>query len=885
MDSTDAGIYNGMAASKPSRSGSGSQVPITQPNSATHPVFSTSSVDFDLPPRPLSALSSGTAGASSSRQSIPWQYQRGLGGYALRPRSSLSRTLVSAADEADDEDEVGQQSYSSRYGTSGFDSYRSGKDRDRDRLANRMASATPTSPQALRGQRTTPPDRSHYGGSFGRERAHSPMQRRQPLSPEPWDAAEGGEDDVELDLDGLDMRMADGDDESVRRRSWSAAGSSSSPPPPPTSDFSTSGQRRSQRTQSFTSDRKSTGFLGASGRPNRPKAGHSVDTVPEVEGDEAVLNVVPPLQRVFRQLKDEAKPVEGEVASEAKLTKRLSALNDVVRSAREGSPFPIVSGDAATRGAQDSLISAAVRRRKSGKSDGAEGDAAHHDDDLLDNVGFESDALSTSSEDSDTYEASGLAGPVESAAQTWKVAADDDSGNAMGEIAMEGLDDEEMVADAQDTGHELPDSSQHITRTPPRPQTPSAPASANVSPQIQRTDGCQHSDIREGPLTPLALGEKLSSSSSEATAIGSQGSALTQAINRPTGRKRTGSAWMDFRNSPSATGTGGGLEKRHHRLHGGNGSHHLHRNRPSDSPSMAMARGLSTSPAAVTSLPSAIIAAGGGGSPRLSSSPGASVALNVLGSNRNSVLTKRKYGFGSSSDSPQSSSTSPGSVTGERYDPYTSSAYKRRAVSPLTTMNLSLGERPRPFAAASGNGQGGESSGAISSGHTKSSAASLGHGLSSPSSSAMSRRSVGPSHGKELSSFRHPLNHGKAAHLPRRISQSGSDRRRSSTPSGLTSSSGAATRHGSGSGSRSNSGSKSKSPSTAAAGGGDGGRGVSNLEASSDAMTSEAEMFEANQHQHDQALAASAIPPFGEGGFGLGPPMVDGTQQQQLRQQ
>ena len=417
----------------------------------------------------------------------------------------------------------------------------------------------------------------------GRQRASSPLSRGgKHMSPEPWSSAastgvSGEVDDVELDLDGMDMRMGEADEEDQEELRDDEDDSTSSSPSKRSGDLS-------RQRQSFTPG------------PSSRSQNRSYEA-----GTPA-----PPLRRVLQLLKEEAKPGEGEVASEAKVTKRLGAINEAAaaRSMRESSPFAMAARGTTPLRDADAI---AGPQRGAGLGGGllagaaaAAAATAAGDDDLLDNVGFESsssDALSSASEDGYIDDSDGTYEPASTPASlppdvhsTGVTAAQDD-------MQMDDRDDEAMVDDSAggqeggDAGLSMtPSANQQnpsaaatsglfpisaISTPPPRFSTPSLPSSANVSPVNERGQAPAYAwegrhlarGGTEAPRTPLSLsamgvatgdaGRSLSissPSSSSTAATPTQMSAtgpLRGAGGVATVRKRTGSAWMDFRNSPN----------------------------------------------------------------------------------------------------------------------------------------------------------------------------------------------------------------------------------------------------------------------------------------------------------------------------------------------
>ncbi|PWN27738.1 hypothetical protein BDZ90DRAFT_232134 [Jaminaea rosea] len=762
------------------------------PGRTCRPHFTTSLADFALPtrsaspsPAVLSPLASTTAAGARPTQ------QRGLGSYALRPRSSLSRNIITAApdDGQDDEDDDGGRStakggYDDRGPTSSSSSpfqphrqprspshttsYRSAADRDRSRERltssySRMGSNPPLSPRSMRGGERESP----FARSMGnRQRASSPMSRRQHLSPEPWstgvDAASsyGGEDDVELDLDGMDMRMEEAEDDDEE--------------------------------STASSPTKRVAVQRAENHSLAPRGSNAV---------------APPLRRVLQLLKEESKPGEGEVASEAKVTKRLGAINEAAaasRSMREGSPFATPSSSSSTLVHDADAASGNLSVSQAHAQAQRNAALSSGDDDLLDNVGFESssDALSSpSSNEGDEIDSDAGYEPASTPASL----PDGPDGATLepaNDMQMDEGDDEAMQDDSASAdagsgllsttplaGHNAGPASSStlfpssaISTPPPRFSTPSLPSSANVSPVNERGGGYpwdarQHPlnrGLTEAPRTPMGLsalaaglgGEAAPAAANHSLSISSPStSSTTSTPTQPsttgpmrggistsstTGRKRTGSAWTDFRNSPGQTsssaatgrdgatpgGSAGSLgaggassyDRKQHRLHGYQASwharHHHHHHHHSKAKDLALAaaasRGLSTSPAASTS----------------GAYPGGVAAFNTsrassptLASAVTSASTKRKFGFGGTgSDSPGGSSSSSGNANsergtsgaGERYDPYISSAHKRRALSPLMSLGLGLGSGSGSMSSmqategGSAGGPGGGGSGASS---------------------------------------------------------------------------------------------------------------------------------------------------------------------------
>lgn len=724
-------------------------------SSSRRPTFTTSLSDFALPPRPTSpspASVSHLAVFASNAHAAPAvapalfparsSHQRGLGGYALRPRSGLSRTLMNANDDNDGDDEDEDSPYGHHHsnlasGRGARESYRSTKDRERDRSEryaasySRVGSLPPLSPRSMRA--------GSDGRSYGnRERAISPVSRRDHLlSPEPWTSENAVDDDVEIDLDGLDMKMEDLDEDGMAAPAPEQATSSSTfpvPPPPAPSPAISATSPPSSRPRKHGSFGSVDAQLDAGPSRNQrlPSSGETSN------------GAVQPLRRVFQLLKDEAKPEESEVASEAKLTKRLSVINEAsARLAREGSPFCGPFGAASVATADlglDGEVTAVSRRRGNTRAHlGGSLDIEHgqEDDDLLDNVGFESEALTSSGEDSDLDVLATTTASILPATQQDQAGHDLINGQQVpdnvDDVQMDGDGDADMAANGSETGAAtgyplaapiptaLPTfGGPASSRTPPRrPYHPSAPNSANVSPVMDRYGGNSEAPLTPGGAHDLSLNAQSNGMTSRSNTPLESGA---PAHNRPTvgikgthagghgssanSRKRTGSAWMDFRNSPSATASSGSLEKRHHRLYG-----HTSRSKRAASAAaseiLASARGLSTSPASASNM---LNSSGAGGSPRLKNSSAA--AANMLSNSRSGLLTKRKYGF--ASDSPSSDGTGSGhggagtggSSSGngggsDRFEPYANSVYKRRAVSPLSTMNLAMFGHPHRGAARS----------------------------------------------------------------------------------------------------------------------------------------------------------------------------------------
>ncbi|CAO1638041.1 unnamed protein product [Parajaminaea phylloscopi] len=702
---------------------------------------------------------------------------------------------MTAADDQDGDDEDDEvllhQRQKSPYGTSlraYNDVYRSGRDRDRDRsdrLASsysRMGSVPPLSPRSMRASS----DRdSPFGRSYGnRDRGISPAARLgQQTSPEPWiSGAAPEEDDVELDLGGMDMKMDD-IDESDHYRS------------PARAVKSPLGQAQTESSGLPPAPAPSPALAAVSpptGSPIVHKAANALPTYPEshsrrsasaseiTDQDNRGTGAVQPLRRVFQLLRDEAKPVESEVASEAKLTKRLTVLHEAAaRGGREQSPFVECSPHVSSSRIEGGPTLA--RRRYANRHDdeasaSANEEEGRYEDDLLENVGFDSDVTDSSSDDSDLAEppTATTSCPQEYQAasdQLHRTAADvSQDGQNSSFIGDMQIDDD---GDADMSGQTDRQSSSAASapiptpavgnifanlssRTPPRRfQTPSGPSSTNVSPIMDR--GQMGQGVRSpAPTTPLGMHASLTPLHALGAEWDNAGghadtSSGTVATNASAGdgsggnasyvsRKRTGSAWMSFRNSPSATTSGGSLEKRHHRLHGQS----FRSKRTASNANLdhiAANRGLSTSPASAAGPAGISAAVAGGSSPRFKNSV-TSASANLshgVAPGRSGLLTKRKYGF--ASDSPSSdgggsgggggaNSGSGGGSGNERFEPYANSVYKRRAVSPLSTINLSL------------YGHGGARGKARSPPLTPGPAlASLGPtGLSSPSMIAASRR-------------------------------------------------------------------------------------------------------------------------------------------------
>lgn len=738
------------------------------------PIFTTSLSDFALPPRltspspaavsHLTALASGTQSGPVAPALFPSHrfIQRGLGSYALRPRSSLSRTIIAASDDQDgDGDDEDEDVFHGRRPSSHFspnsrlhgDAYRSSKDRDRDRSDrmassySRMGSMPPLSPRSFlaNSDRGSPFRRGHVN----HDRATSPIPRRGPhMSPEPWtlDVVHHEEDDVELDLDGMDMKMDDlnADAPEVMQEGATRVHIESpqlesfavtpAPVPSPALRAASSSGSRPERTQSFSGRPSSGSARTAKSSTERcSKLNHCTASVPGApDGDvRGVGGSVQPLWRVFQLLKDEAKPVESEVASEAKLTKRLSVLHKAAsRRSRENSPFTGPNMASQSMKGPDPALDTSQQGLGQASADAAyllEDPDHKDDDDLLTNVGFESDALSTS-DDSELDQApnatTSLLGAVSETMAAGEQVPVLGSQRLTSRFHVDGDGDADMAEDKIEHPHcgsvaPIPTPGRttkpfvdSLSRTPPRRfQTSSGSSPTNISPTLERASAfCGATSPT--PTTPVGTVAPTSLSAmsgdqheqiqeqARSSAASASGAATAGSKNLYMSRKRTGSAWMDFRNSPSVTASSGSLEKRHQRLYG-----HSYRSKravsAAASEAATLARGLSTSPAAVAGAAGILCSGPASSSPCLKSSA-SGTANTPLGvpAGRSGFLTKRKHGFASDSPSSDGAGGVGNGVSGggsgmgvagnERFEPYANSAYKRRAVSPLNSMNISL---------------------------------------------------------------------------------------------------------------------------------------------------------------------------------------------------
>ncbi|PWN22224.1 hypothetical protein BCV69DRAFT_276224 [Microstroma glucosiphilum] len=253
-------------------------------------------------------------------------------------------------------------------------------------------------------------------------------------------------------------------------------------------------------------------------------------------------------------LRDESRPSESEVASEAKLTRRLGHEAEILeyRREREASPFPasgrnLVDAHTSSRktsggtGFPSSDYSLHMDDEES-MSDGKAVSGAPEEDGLLDNVGFESDH--TTSEGSEV-----LSPPIEPnitapflrdnyADLIDAYPATHRHRNASVTLANgEGGADTPMDND-EDDNNKTADAANYAS-TPP-----AATSLRQLNPQQKGHERSSSFPTSDSVISQTA--SKLSTPTGDAT---------PPALSSST-HKRMGSAWTDFRNSPSpATGT------------------------------------------------------------------------------------------------------------------------------------------------------------------------------------------------------------------------------------------------------------------------------------------------------------------------------------------
>lgn len=639
---------------------SSSQSPGSRPR-PSRPAFTTSLSDFALP----SPRATSPSLLSQQARIAPPILTSGYG-YSLRPRSSLARSVVSAQQEEDSDAEapspVGRDSSSAarrrdnlqRAGLTGSsrrdkeEDGESGGDERRGSITTRTWSSEHSSGRNSGSRPSLSPrlTRAQHRVRAPRDRQSSPASRR-PVSPDSVDSpyqetkGDGAEDvDIDFDLDGMDMRMTDCDEV------------------PSTVDPSVPLSQAGASTDDMGAI---TASMEPSPSPPPPlrRRSSADNPVPAQAATARRASMAPPLLRVMSLLRDESRPSESEVASEAKLTRRLGHEAEILeyRREREASPFP-------SNGRH--LLDAHVEPRKTSggmgfpssdyslhmddeesMSDGKVVSGAPEEDGLLDNVGFESDH--TTSEGSEL-----LSPPIEP-----NIAAPFLRDNYADLIdaypAVQRYNDATVILAQEESGADTrmdaeEDDNSKTADAANHASTP--PASA-----LQRS-GAQQTGHERSSSYPNA--DSVVSQSASKTGTPTR-DATPPALSTSTHR-RMGSAWTDFRNSPSpATGTVAvPLEKRHHhRVH--NGSFHRTGNGKTDREGNASK--LSTSPASGSGHGSTGVIGGNAVESILSSSPGPLPP---------SVRSKRKFG-------PE-----------ERFEPYASSVYKRRAVSPLTGLSLPL---------------------------------------------------------------------------------------------------------------------------------------------------------------------------------------------------
>lgn len=492
------------------------------------------------------------------------------------------------------------------------------------------------------------------------------------------------EDDVELDLDGLDMRMADGE----------------------------------------TGDTLAT----ASMDPETMSSGQDQEEVANISPPPPVRtrrsSVAPPLLRVKALLQDESRPSESEVASEARLTRRMSIRrgrhsNGGRLSEAAGGLSPVASTDSAFPGSQSSLVDYNWSNGGAATmTGGTSGDSLQQDDDddLLDNVGFVSDddVNSSASDDSDApvpaamtasgnTDAShtGSVGLSQSPDKASSSSRHPSHGSLTGPLSAVGTSPVKATSQTipvegadEDMGDEQPEQSTSALQQSFSAQTP-PPRFASIPP------GAAAGHARSSSYTsPAGLPFDAPAGVTDSSPGSTTGQAGSLSTPPTTGRPRTGSVWLDFRNSPNAASVTGStsshiLDKRHQqRLT--HGPYH---------------RGSSSNSSAVRSLKSGVKR----DRPSLTISPGSSVASPSLlaAASANTLPTmKPTRGDDFISAGVHNLTTAPAPPkrkfgSEERFEPYATSVHKRRAVSPLTGMSLPMSSYPSGnVSSESGSGSG-----------------------------------------------------------------------------------------------------------------------------------------------------------------------------------
>ncbi|CAO1614342.1 unnamed protein product [Sympodiomycopsis kandeliae] len=242
--------------------------------------------------------------------------------------------------------------------------------------AARMGSLPPLSPKAFKipYPRDSSAKYTTSSPSPRLRRATGPSTAGSQYATSPDFSDLGGDDfdldvDVELDLNGMDMRMDEGlDDRGAQRRS-------SSPPRRPNSYSSgMDAGRQADEEDNLQGDSSSSSPRKAS-QPKLPSASTSTSTSTSTSAAAAAGPLPPSLKRVLHSLRDESEPSYSEIASEAKLTRKLtSAQQQAVPSLPEKTSEPVTPSAPAAVGGSD----------------------YNDEEHFLDDVGFESDDPSTS---------------------------------------------------------------------------------------------------------------------------------------------------------------------------------------------------------------------------------------------------------------------------------------------------------------------------------------------------------------------------------------------------------------------------------------------------------------------------------------------------------
>lgn len=700
------------------------------PITTARPAFTTSLSDFALPPRSSSpgpfARRNATGTATAGPQTAHGRYSAG-GGYHLRPRSNLSRSVIVAGQEdeegqeheGDDEDSgregsarrnnttlqsslsdvssipplklgASSQHTNNQQSADGHQSMLREEEDDSETSASLRAFRASTSPQIAR------TINAGYAARMGSLPPLSPKALKLPYYPRASDsrpkyrtrkdgnstspvsrnfADDVGHEqigdldldvDVELDLDGMDMKMTDTDRGSPGPSSPTVAMSPSLGSPTHRQSSRFSHQRTPIRPSTFESideearqadredngqstlgssntdlmDTQSTGFTSVQ---RFPPSSRSTSPTHSRKPTPLAGPLPPSLKRVLYSMRDESEPSQLEIASEAKVTRKLSSaqqaaevearrLNVVARrtsnNVEEQTGWMASHLDGTVSSADNSRVSASratspsmpwlratgssvttsvseARNRSTAFSGGVASDFS--EEHLLDDVGFESDGL-TSSDDSEFLSTAGSG----TLAHQGPPHGDDDDMR---------ISDDEMVAAEDDSPKRRGKSQDYLTGGQlglgiRETGCLSGDVAAFSPPlavwQSRENGGSAQMGQRDGASTDYTSSAALHSSSLSTTPTQAPpGPSIGQSSSVHQSKKRSSSAaWTNFRNSPSATSSShhhhhplrgspnASLDKRHlHRLQHGpyhrGGGHGSGSSRLSTSPAAAAARSMS----------------------------------------------------------------------------------------------------------------------------------------------------------------------------------------------------------------------------------------------------------------------------------------------------